>query len=148
MNKTDIIKELIKDTKLSIKAFSEKADVPYTTLRSMLERGIENASVNNVIKICNALDITVDSLYDTQIYNDELLKDEQRLLTCFNKLNDLGKREASKRVFELSELPRYTLNHDVSADFTYEENLGMAAHNDFATEVEQQKLMKEDLDEL
>ena len=62
MERTEIIKKLIKDTGLNLKAFSEKADIPYTTLYSILERGVGNASVNNVIKICKALGITIEEL--------------------------------------------------------------------------------------
>lgn len=62
MERTEIIKNLIKDTGLSLKAFSEKADIPYTTLYSILDRGIGNASVDNVIKICKTLGITVEEL--------------------------------------------------------------------------------------
>jgi len=62
MDRTEEIKKLIENTGLNLKAFSEKAGIPYTTLRSMLERGIGNASVNNVIKVCKALGITVEEL--------------------------------------------------------------------------------------
>ncbi len=62
MKRTEIIKRLIKDTGISLKAFSEKADIPYTTLYSILERGVGNASVDNVIKICKTLGITVEEL--------------------------------------------------------------------------------------
>ena len=62
MERTEIIKNLIKDTGLSLKAFSEKADIPYTTLYSILNRGVGNASVNNVIKICKTLGITIEEL--------------------------------------------------------------------------------------
>ena len=62
MKRTEVLRGLIDDTGLSLKAFSEKAGIPYTTLRSMLERGIGNASVNNVIKICKTLGITIEEL--------------------------------------------------------------------------------------
>lgn len=62
MNKTDYIKHLIKQKSKNLKEFSEIAGIPYTTLHSILTRGIGNASVDNVIKICKALDISVDSL--------------------------------------------------------------------------------------
>ncbi|MBZ9615336.1 helix-turn-helix domain-containing protein [Clostridium estertheticum] len=62
IGKTELIKNLIKVTGLSVKAFSKKADLPYSTLRSMLERGIGNASVNNVIKVCKTLGIKVEQL--------------------------------------------------------------------------------------
>lgn len=62
MERTQIIKKMIDATGISVRAFSEEAQVPYTTVRSILERGIGNASVDNVIKICKALGITVEEL--------------------------------------------------------------------------------------
>lgn len=70
MQRTKILRGLIEDTGLNLKAFSVKADIPYTTLRSILERGIGNASVDNVMKICKALGITVEQLEHTK--NEEI----------------------------------------------------------------------------
>lgn len=42
--------------------FARVANIPLTTLRSILEKGIEGASVNNAIKICNALNIDIEYL--------------------------------------------------------------------------------------
>ena len=64
-------------------------------------------------------------------------KKSTELLEDFTKLNDLGQNEAIKRTYELTQIPTYT-----------NIELGMAAHNDFADDPEQQKLMQEDLDEL
>lgn len=60
--RAEIIKSLIKDNWSSVKAFAESIEMPYTTLRSMLERGIGNASIDNVIKVCRGLGITTDEL--------------------------------------------------------------------------------------
>lgn len=144
MNKTELIRQLITDTKLTMKAFAQKADIPYTTLRSMLERGIENASVNNVIKICTALNISVEYLYDME-KSAVLSHEEIELLNFFNNLNDIGKKEAVKRVAELTQINSYKNNVQ---EYNDETHLGMAAHNDYADDPEQQKLMKEDIDEL
>lgn len=62
MNREEILKQLISETGLSMKAFAKKAGIPYTTLYSILERGVGKASIDNVIKICKALDITVEDL--------------------------------------------------------------------------------------
>jgi transcriptional regulator with XRE-family HTH domain len=62
MDRTELLKQLITDTGLSMRAFAEKAGIPNTTLHSMLERGMGNTSVDNVIKVCKALGITVDQL--------------------------------------------------------------------------------------
>lgn len=144
MNKTELIRQLIKDTNLTMKAFAQKADIPYTTLRSMLERGIENASVNNVIKVCSTLNISIEYLYHMQDINS-LSYDETELLRLFNELNDIGRKELLKRIAELTQITSYRKSMQICTD---EICLGMAAHNDHAHDPEQQKLMKEDLDEL
>lgn len=60
--KTEVIRELIDGKCPNQKAFAESIEIPYTTLRSMLQRGIGNASVNNVIKVCKGLGITIEEL--------------------------------------------------------------------------------------
>lgn len=63
MTREDYLQLLIKEQGFpSLKSFSEFAGMPYTTLRSMLERGIGKASVDNVIKVCKALGITVEKM--------------------------------------------------------------------------------------
>lgn len=113
MNKTEIVKELIQKTGLNLKAFSQKADLPYSTLRSMLERGVENASVNNVIKVCSTLNISIESLYE-MAENDKntLSKKETTLLENFNKLNDLGKDKLIEYSYDLIETPKYINESD------------------------------------
>lgn len=64
MKKATLIKQMIEETGMSLKTFAAKAGLPYTTLYSMLERGIGKASVNNAIKICKALNISVEQLED------------------------------------------------------------------------------------
>lgn len=73
---------------------------------------------------------------------------EKELLTNYNKLNDLGKDEAVKRVSELTELPKYCNvvelpnKKDVKEDKSYLEPF--AAHNDYADNEEELALIRED----
>lgn len=60
--RTEIIKEMIDKNWKSRRSFAEHIGVPPTTLSSMLERGIGNASVDNVLKVCAGLGITSDEL--------------------------------------------------------------------------------------
>ena len=62
MEKAKILKGLIEETGLSFRQFSMKAGVPYTTLLSILDKGVGRASVDNVLKICRALGITTEQL--------------------------------------------------------------------------------------
>ncbi len=94
MKRAEIVKKLIDETGLSIKAFSEKADIPYTTLRSMLQRGIGNSSVGNAIKICKELGITVEQLEDMANgkYEDayNLTYNEYEHIKSYRKISDIG----------------------------------------------------------
>lgn len=63
------IKNLIIEKYGSVRQFALKIDVPYTTIDSILKRGIDNSNVSNVIKMCKALGISVDK----SIENNELM---------------------------------------------------------------------------
>ena len=89
IGRTELIKNLINATGLSVKAFSEKADLPYSTLRSMLERGIGNASVNNVIKVCKSLGITVEQLEEMAENDGHVSTHKLEIINEFKKLNQL-----------------------------------------------------------
>ncbi len=93
MNKTDYIRRLINENSKTLKEFSEKAGVPYTTLHSILNRGIGNASVDNVIKICKALGISVDSLDNLYEFSNErshLVAEPSTEYSTENKIYDLA----------------------------------------------------------
>ena len=49
------IKELIISRYGSLKKFSEKINMPWTTLDSILKRGIANSNITNVLKITREL---------------------------------------------------------------------------------------------
>ena len=51
----------------NIVAFSKAVDIPNTTIVSILKRGVLNASIDNVIKICKALEISADELANNRI---------------------------------------------------------------------------------
>lgn len=51
----------------SIREFTQEIDMPYSTMATILKRGLDNASVTNVIKICQALGISVDDLAEGRI---------------------------------------------------------------------------------
>lgn len=62
-SKEDFVKELIKNKGYSnLKKFSEKTEIPYTTLVTILNNSINRASVDNVIKIAKGLDTSVEGL--------------------------------------------------------------------------------------
>lgn len=51
----------------SVKAFADKINVPYTTIDTILKRGLLKSNVLNVLKICEALDIDTNELINNKI---------------------------------------------------------------------------------
>lgn len=56
------IKEMIIERYGSLKKFCEIIDMPWTTLDSILKRGIANSNITNVMKITKELGIDTESL--------------------------------------------------------------------------------------
>ena len=63
------LKEYILDRYKSLRNFVNTSgiDVPYTTIDGIFKRGIYNASINNVLKLCKVLNISADELADGHI---------------------------------------------------------------------------------
>lgn len=61
------LKELIISNYGSLKKFSENINMPWTTLDSILKRGVANSNISNVLKITKALDINAEKLVDGEI---------------------------------------------------------------------------------
>ena len=51
----------------SIREFVLAADIPYSTFDTILKRGVMNASIGNVLKICSVLSISADELANGNI---------------------------------------------------------------------------------
>jgi len=68
------LKNLIKDKFGSVRQFALSIKIPYTTVDTILKRGIDNSNVGNVIKICKALNISIDNLLDNKqiVHNLEI----------------------------------------------------------------------------
>ena len=67
MTREEFLKMLIKQKGYTIKSFAAKIGIPYTSLLSMLNGSIGGAAVESVIKICEELDISVESLKNEEI---------------------------------------------------------------------------------
>lgn len=56
------LKNLVLSRFKSVRDFTISIDMPYSTMDSIFKRGVANASIANIIKICEALSISVDDL--------------------------------------------------------------------------------------
>lgn len=91
------LKEYILERYASIREFSHIINMSYSTLDSILKRGVSNSSVTNVIKICKALNISADALADGEIQtintykpNPRIFEVEEILADVKNQLSDLN----------------------------------------------------------
>lgn len=88
----DRLKNLIDKRKISIKQLSESADVPYRTLYKIITKETKEPSVNIMIRVAKALNITTDNLIfgkDVKC-NINLNHTEEKLLNDFRSLNEQG----------------------------------------------------------
>lgn len=148
MDVKDIIRQRREELNLTYEQLGNMVGVGKSTVRKWETGMIENMRRDNIVALAKALNISpaiimgwdaLEEISSNDVIN--LSKDEKTLLDNYNQLNDLGKKEANKRVAELTEINAYRDVKEIT-------HIGMAAHNDFADDEEQQRLMKEDLDEL
>lgn len=99
MTTEEKLKQYILTKHKSVLEFTQSIDMPYGTMSSIFRRGIDNSSVTNIIRICNALNISTDELAKGNIVPVEKAEStriedvfeyaKQRLLNCSNPtLND------------------------------------------------------------
>ncbi|AUM91546.1 hypothetical protein [Clostridium botulinum] len=133
------LKELILNKYRSLREFTLKIGMPYSTMDTILKRGVDKANIINILKICNELNISADKLANgiienKNLNNSNLSKKETILLANFNKLNDLGKNKVITYTKDLLDNSKYSLaNDELSA--TLEEEfkqylMPIASHDD------------------
>ena len=62
MTAEERLKEFILTKYKSVREFTMESGIPYSTMATILKRGIPNSGVTNIIRICKALDISADEL--------------------------------------------------------------------------------------
>lgn len=137
MDVCNIIKKRREELGLTYEELGKKIGVGKSTVRKWEIGAIENMRRDSIVALAKALDISPAVImgWNTKEETLTLSNDEKQLLDNYNKLNDLGKREANKRVSELTEISKYTLDTK-----TYEEPITMAAHDDNLTDDEKNEM--------
>ena len=81
----DILRNYIKEKYGNLNAFFKTINLPPSTLYTILERGINNSSFANIMKITSALNISADALANGRI-EEKLTKIEFDKLTTVNRI--------------------------------------------------------------
>lgn len=112
------IKNLIIERYGSIRQFALKIDIPYTTIDSILKRGIDNSNVSNVLKMCKALGISVDKSiesndlisnlsFDNATYMKPIIDDENMVqIPVLGTIKAGIAIEAQQDILEYIEIPK------------------------------------------
>lgn len=147
------LKEIILNKYKSLREFTMKIGMPYSTMDTILKRGVDKANIINILKICDELDISADKLAIGIIESknsipQNLSQDETKLLTNYNKLNDIGKKEANKRVAELTCIPMYSDSEVTATKILEDMSDTIAAHDDDLTPEEKEEMDRKILERL
>ena len=90
LNTEEKLKDLIILKYGSLRKFCVSIDMSPSTLTAILSRGIKKASIQNVIKICQSLDISTDELAEGRIIpNDHKQRQALRLLAYARELTTI-----------------------------------------------------------
>ena len=119
----DMIRKYRTEKGLTQKKLGELCGIADSNIRKY-ESGNQNPKIETLQKIADALDIPVNRLLAGKIISRDELKEklseyglthlvpdteeERIVLENCNKLNEAGKKEAAKRVEELTHLEKYT----------------------------------------
>lgn len=107
-NKAPVLKKEILKQYRSVRQFAMDMNIPYSTLVTALERGIDGMAYGTVIKICDKLSLNpVDfsSLERDTTLSETLL--ENRVMQNYVKLNEDGREKVLELMEDYAQLPKY-----------------------------------------
>lgn len=108
MTKAEILKsEILKQYK-SVRQFAIEMGIPYSTLVTALDRGIEGMAYGTVIRMCDRLSLNpVDfsSLENGQVLGEKIL--ENRVMQYYVQLNKKGRKKILEMMEDYTQLDKY-----------------------------------------
>ena len=110
------LKEAIERKYGNLKTFSSEIDIPYTTVRSILERGIMNAKVENVIKMAEGMGMKAEELMK--------IGNGKTITSIYQELNpDRQTKVYNYAEYQLDEQNASTVNDNVVSIEDYQNNV-------------------------
>ena len=110
MTKAEILKQEILSQYKSVRQFALEMQIPYSTLVTALDRGIEGMAYGTVIKMCDKLNLNpVDfsSLEKGATLGEKIL--ENRVMQYYIKLNKAGRKKVLELMDDYIQLEKYQL---------------------------------------
>ena len=108
MTKAEILKREILRQYRSIRQFALELNIPYSTLVTALERGIEGMAYGTVIKMCDKL--SLNPVNFTSLENEDTLGVmllENRVMQYYMKLNQEGRDKVLDLMEDFLQIEKY-----------------------------------------
>ena len=109
MTKAEVLKRVILSQYKSVRQFAVEMDIPYSTLVTALERGIEGMAYSTVIRICDAL--SLNPVDFTPLDEGEGLSSQittKRVRERYDKFNRAGRKKILEILDDYSQIEMYT----------------------------------------
>jgi predicted transcriptional regulator len=109
MTKAEVLKKVILSQYKSVRQFAVEMDIPYSTLVTALERGIEGMAYSTVIRICDALSLNpVDfsPLEDGDGLSAQITT--KRVMERYDRFNRAGRKKILDIMDDYSQIEMYT----------------------------------------
>ena len=108
MTKAEILKQEILKQYKSVRQFAIDMEIPYSTLVTALDRGIEGMAYGTVIRMCDKLSLNpVDfsNLEKGEVLGEKIL--ENRVMQYYIRLNKKGRKRILEMMEDYVELEKY-----------------------------------------
>ncbi len=101
------LKNLILNKYKSLREFAIKIDMPYSTMDTILKRGVDKANINNIIKICKELNIDTESLGEGRI---ECKQHERHVNTIAAHKDEIDVDWTEEELEDIENFKKYVLS--------------------------------------
>lgn len=108
MTKAEILKEEILKQYKSVRQFALEMEIPYSTLVTALDRGIEGMAYGTVIRMCDRLNLNpVDftPLNQKSLLGGKIM--ENRVMQYYVRLNKVGRKKVLDLMEDYVQLDKY-----------------------------------------
>ena len=108
MTKAEILKQEILNQYKSVRQFAIDMEIPYSTLVTALDRGIEGMAYGTVIRMCDKLSLNpVDfsTLEKGEVLGEKIL--ENRVMQYYIRLNKKGRKRILEMMEDYVQLEKY-----------------------------------------
>ncbi len=106
--KAEILKGVILSRYKSIRQFAVAMNIPYSTLITALERGVDGMAYNTVIRICEALSLNpldFSSLEEGNSVSSQITT--RKVMERYWKLNKAGRKRVLEIMEDYTHIPEY-----------------------------------------